>query len=311
MTRSLASGGDMKNVSRTIILVGLAACLALSIPIARAETLVPGSGGAASWCGTTEWGIEVALAKSDWNRRRLDRGFQVQSGSSADLEASALEIEQNGDVAIIRDDGSLIVDENEFDYANRGVRFQRRGTKGYKFKNLGGSVSGDLGDKLSLSDDDAVRIDLESFAIKYYNNTFSSVFINSDGNLTFGESDTASTSRDLQRFLNGPPRIAPFFADLDPSAATGDGGVYVKLGPSKITITWWKVPEFDRTTPNTFQISVNPRGHALVRFADMAADEGIVGVSPGGGGGLELVDLTEELPIKRKGVAMAERFTQD
>ena len=40
----------------------------------------------------------------------------------------------------------------------------------------------------------------------------------------------------------GDPGVAPFFADLDPSAATGDGGVYVRLAGNKIVITWSKVP---------------------------------------------------------------------
>ena len=265
----------------------------------------------ASWCGTWDWGIEVALAKHELNQRRLQRGFHVHSSSTGDLETAALQIGQDGDVAVIRDDGSIVVEENLLDLQNRGMKFVRRGKNGYKFRNLGKAMSTDLGDRLNLGDDDTARINLSGFEITYNGKSYSSLFINSDGNLTFVEADTASTSRDIQRFLYGPPRVAPFFADLDPSAATGDGGVYVRLTDNKIIVTWWNVPEFDRTGGNTFQMSMNPRGNVEVVFGDMAAREGIVGVSPGGGGGLELIDLSEELPIKRKGVSMAERFTND
>lgn len=279
-------------------------------PATAADLTAHGSGEPA-WCGTWEWGIEVALAKRDLNRRRLARELVVHSGGSGFLGQDGLQIDRDGDVAVMRDDGSIIVEKNPFDYANQGVKFIRRGKNGYKFKNLGGSVSADLGDRVNLGDDDTVRIDLPGFEITYFGTPYSSLFVNSDGNLTFGEADTASTSRDLQRLLNGPPRVAPFFADLDPSAASGDGGVYVRFAGNKMIVTWWNVPEFDKTSRNTFQMSMNARGNVEVRFAEMAAREGIVGVAPGGGGGLELIDLTEELPIKRRRVAMAERFTED
>ena len=48
--------------------------------------------------------------------------------------------------------------------------------------------------------------------------------MNSDGNITFREGDNASTDRSVGPLLTGPPRVAPFLADLDPSAG---GGVFV------------------------------------------------------------------------------------
>ena len=41
--------------------------------------------------------------------------------------------------------------------------------------------------------------------------------MNSDGNLTFGAAEFASSERSLGRLTAGPPRIAPLFDDLDPS----------------------------------------------------------------------------------------------
>jgi hypothetical protein len=301
----------LKRTLHSAIAFGLLSCLLTSLDPARAAGPISNGGREASWCGTWDWGIEVALAKHELNRRRLERGLQVQSGRTGNFETTALQIEQDGNVAVIRDDGSLIVEENTFDYQDRGVKFVRRGQNGYKFRNLGKTISSDLGEKLALGDDDAVRIDLPDFEITFYGKSHSSLYVNSDGNLTFGKADTASTSRDIQRLLNGQPRVAPFFADLDPSAATGDGGVYVRLAGNKIVITWSKVPEFGKTNRNTFQMSMNRRGNVEVLFGEMMAQEGIVGVAPGGGSGLELVDLSEDLPIKRKGVAMAERFSED
>lgn len=282
---------------------------AVSVPADAAD--LSSRGGKRSWCGTWDWGIEVALAKNEWNNRRLFRGFEVQSGGSGEFETAAIQIEQRGEVAVIRDDGTLIIDENRFDLEERSLKFVRRGKNGYKFRNHGSAIDTDLGDRLSLGDDDAVRVTLPDFEIQLFGKKYDSIFVNSDGNLTFGKADTASTPRDLQRLLNGEPRIAPFFADLDPSAASGDGGVYLRFAGANMIVTWWKVPEFGSTNPNTFQVSVNARGNAIVRFGEMVSEEGIVGVAPGGGSGLELIDLSEELPIKRKGSAMAERFTEE
>ena len=296
----------MFRLSRSLLLLAAAgAVFSPPAPLRAAADPAPG------WCGTWNWGIEVALAQHVRNQRRLAGGFRAQSGGTGGFEASALTIGQDGDVAVIHDDGSLIVEQNLFDYENRGTRFIRRGKNGYKVRDLGGSVRTDLGDKIALGDDDAIRVALPDFEIRYYGKSYDALYVNSDGNLTFGEPDTASTSRDIQRFLNGPPRVAPFFADLDPSAATGDGGVYVRTTGSQIIVTWWNVPEFGETGHNTIQVTMSARGNVDVRFGELVAREGIVGVAPGGGGGLELLDLSEDLPIKRRGVAMAERFTED
>ncbi len=301
----------MKRPLLSVLVFALITGLILPVDSVEAADHATRKSRRAAWCGTWDWGIEVALAKHQANLRRRGRGFQVQSASNDDFQV-AVQVDQNGDVAVIRDDGTLILDENPFDFQNDGVKFVRRGRNGYKFKDLGGSVREDLGDRLNLGDDDAERIDLPGgFEITYFGEQYTSLFVNSDGNLTFGESDTASTSRDMQRFLNGPPRVAGFFADLDPSAATGDGGVYLRLTEGKLQITWWKVPEFDGNTDNTFQMIMNARGNVEVRFGEVAATEAIIGVAPGNGSGVELIDLSEELPIKARGVAMAERFTED
>ena len=76
----------------------------------------------------------------------------------------------------------------------------------------------------------------------FYGRRFTSLFVNSDGNLTFDEADNASTERGLERLASGAPRIAPFFADLDPSAG---GRVFFDSAADATTVTWCAVPGFD------------------------------------------------------------------
>lgn len=260
------------------------------------------------WCGTYDLGIEEALARHEWNRRRLRRGFAAQSTADQPPAMQGPAVRRVGGVAVIEDDGTLVASRNLFDFEERGVRFLRKRRNGFRVKTLGGAVNPDLGDKLPLGDDDAVRVDFPGFRVRFHGRRYASVYVNSDGNLTFGEPDRASTSRDVPRLLNGPPRIAPFFADLNPATAQGDGGVYVRFSGSTMTVTWWRVPEYGEFNNNTFQVTLVANGRIDMRFGRVDAQEGIVGVGPGGGGGLELIDLTQDLPIKRFGVAIAERF---
>src|SRR5207249_5938027 len=98
-----------------------------------------------------------------------------------------------------------------------------------------------VGDKLSLTDDSSIAQTLP-FTFPYYAGRYTAMFVNSDGNVTFVEEDHASTDRNVARFLTGPPRIAPIFADLDPSTV---GGVYRRTDGDALIVTWCSVPEFD------------------------------------------------------------------
>lgn len=301
----------MSRLHRRFLPWGLFALLVVPASSVRAARLQPRDGGSAWWCGTYDLGIEEALARHEWNRRRLNR----ESGAFSDLQAQTIQVgprvHQEGHVAVIEDDGTIVAEKNLFDYENKGLQFLLKKKKKYKVKNQAGSVSSALGDKLTITDDDTVKIDLPGFKLKFFGKRYSSVYINSDGNITFNQGESASTARDLQRLLNGPPRIAAFFNDLDPEAASGDGGVYTRIVGKKLIVTWWEVPEFGTSNSNTFQLSLAAKGSIEVQFGSMDAKPGIVGIAPGGGSGLELVDLTEDLPVVRKGMAIAERFSKD
>ena len=97
----------------------------------------------------------------------------------------------------------------------------------------------------------------------FYGRRFTSLFVNSDGNLTFEEADNASTARGLERLASGAPRIAPFFADLDPSAG---GRVFFDSAPDATTVTWCAVPGFDLPQTITVQAVLFANGAIEFRF---------------------------------------------
>jgi hypothetical protein len=169
-----------------------------------------------------------------------------------------------------------------------------------------------VGERLSLSDDDSRSITFpKKFRFRYFGKAQKRMFVHSDGNLTFTEPDAASTGRDLGRLIQGPPRIAPLFADLNPEAATGDGGVYVLTSDKKVVVTWREIPEFDQGNQgsrNTFQVVLYADGRITFAFGTLQAREAVVGVAPGNGADVRLLDFTASLPSGVLKTGIAERF---
>ena len=277
-------------------------CLLTATPSADAA---PPSG--EHWCGTAESTLEVSRARHDASQRRAER---ERRAGRAPLK-SAPTVYQDGHIAIIQDDGTILAPPKPFDLQGRAMQFLRRpkGVSGVRshltYKQL-------IGEKIEIGDDDSVRINFPAgFRFPFGDQVYTSLWLNSDGNLTFGRPDSASTARSLQRLLEGPPRVAPLFADLDATAATGDGGVYVAFPPNRVRITWLEVPYWGTQELNTVQVTLFETGRVNFAYGDaVEANEAIVGVSPFGNGVVHLMDYNEELPFRPpQRLAIAEEFT--
>ncbi|MEM8547972.1 MAG: carboxypeptidase-like regulatory domain-containing protein [Pseudomonadota bacterium] len=131
---------------------------------------------------------------------------------------------------------------------------------------------------LSLGDDDSFEIDL-GFAFPFNGESYTSVFVNSNGNLTFGSGDT-DFSESTFELLADQPRIAPLWDDLSPNQG---GQVIAEFDEGAFTVTFEDVPEFFATTGNTFSVTLSADGSISISYGDVAATDGIAGVSAGGG----------------------------
>jgi hypothetical protein len=219
--------------------------------------------------------------------------------------ASSSLAERSGDVAVLRDDGSILIGANPFDLGGKGLRFDPNREGGYDARPASGAFRSELGERLRLVDDDT-REEALPFPFPFYGGTRSSVFVNSDGNLTFGEGDVATTARSLGRVLSGVPRIAPLFADLDPAKG---GGVFVSAAPDAFTVTWCEVPDFDATGKVTAQVSLLPAGSVDVRIGGTTTlDDAVVALSPGATGDFAAVDLSAASGAAGGPGAVGERF---
>jgi hypothetical protein len=277
-------------------------CLLLVPGIAGAET-VP----AHPWCGTGERTLAESVALHADHQRRLERRRAAGRAVRAEPEAARV-----GEIAVLVDHGDLVVQPNRVDLSDLGARFvlQRRG--GYVVSPSEEPLEAEIGERLPLGDDDARRVTFpRGFRFPFFGRLRAAMFVHSDGNLTFDQPDAGSSARSLARFLGGPPRIAPLFTDLDPSVAAGDGGVYVSLSRTQVVVTWLGVPEFGTGNSSTFQVVLRPDGSVTFAFGALDAQEAIVGVGPGRGGDVQLVDYTAALPAGVVRTALAERFAAE
>jgi hypothetical protein len=275
-------------------------CLFLAGP-SLAASLPPDS---TSWCGTTRSGLAVDLALHRDHQRRLER--QRAEGKALRTFPEAVKA---GDIAVIVDDGSIVVQPNRQDVANFGVQYVPQKKGGYVVSPSEDPVSGEIGERLTLSDDDSRQVTFpKGFKFRFYNKVYTKMFVHSDGNLTFVAPDAESSERNLSRLVDGPPRVAPLFADLNPETASGEGGVYVLTGKTKLVVTWLDLPVFDTNNRNTFQAVLYANGRITFAFGRLDAQEAVVGIAPGGGSQVQLLDYTADLPTGALKVAIAERF---
>jgi hypothetical protein len=231
----------------------------------------------------------------------------ARARATADRKPDAIS-QDIGEIAVIEDDGTLLLGRNALDLRNIGLRFEPNGAGGYDVVGTSGGFRTPLGRRLTLTDDDSAA-EAIAFQFPYYTRSFTSLFVNSDGNLTFEQADSASTPRGFARMLGGPPRISPFFADLDPSAG---GRVFVQGGADAFTVTWCGVRGFDSEETTTVQAALLPSGAVEVRFGpDVTLDDGIVAVSPGGGATFAPVDLSTASRQGGGAGAVGERFSNE
>jgi hypothetical protein len=134
------------------------------------------------------------------------------------------------------------------------------------------------GTVLAAGDDTATPVTLD-FNFPYQGSNWNTVFVNSNGNLTFGAGDT-DFSESVPEFLAGSPRIAPRWDDLD----AGDGVVIASPDDDdSMTIHFVSVPEFFSTSPNYFSVELDEDGDIEIDYLATARTDGLAGITEGGG----------------------------
>lgn len=256
-----------------------------------------------SWCGTRgDAARDAVWAHREEQARREARGL----GRGARPQATTRAAEDVGEIAVLQDEGDLALLRNPFDLAGAGLQWNPQG-EGFSVSRVDRPVAAASGQRLPLGDDDSTEVTLP-FAFPFFGRSYSNAFVNSDGNLTFGAGDSASTARTLGRLLGGPPRVAPLLADLDPTAG---GSVTFASAADNFSVTWTDVPQYGESDKNTLQVTLWRDGR--IDFAwgagvSTSIAEGVVGVAPGAErGGFTGADLSGAAAVTGS-AALAESF---
>jgi hypothetical protein len=141
------------------------------------------------------------------------------------------------------------------------------------------------GQILPMPDDGTIEVPLTTFNFPYQGTNWSSVWVNGNGNLTFGAGDP-DFSPTVAEFLNGAPRIAPLWDDLSPSnffTGVPQGLVIAEEKQNRMSIHYVSVPEFLTTGTNYFSVELDSKGNVSIDYGATNRSNGIVGVTPGGG----------------------------
>jgi hypothetical protein len=277
--------------------------LVLLAALAGLADAAPPQGRARQGCGTTKLGARSAV----WSHRERQAHMPLTAYSTPASSGASFDV---GQVAVLMDQGDLALPKNLLDLQGAGLRFSPTG-QGYSVSRLALPLEPAVGTEIRLADDDSRPLSIP-FNFSFYGSRYSALFVNSDGNVTFGQKDDASTDRNLSRLVGGPPRIAPLLTDLDPSAS---GTVSSLSASDHLTVSWRNVPQFSKDDRNTFQVTLWVDGRIDFAYAatiGSALEEGVVGIAPGdAAAGFAAVDLSAAAAVNGGAGALGESFRSE
>ncbi|MBW8896094.1 MAG: hypothetical protein JF613_07920, partial [Acidobacteria bacterium] len=157
--------------------------------------------------GSSRWRVLDAL----WTHREyLERNSATPSDRRTLSSRRSADV---GEIAVLQDEGDLILPPNSYDLRSLGLRFTRNGSGGYNVTRIEGNFRATLGTRLTLDDDDSAPGTVP-FGFSFYGKSETAAFVNSDGNITPPSSPISIRPParvgffSMPRHLSSPPRGA-------------------------------------------------------------------------------------------------------
>lgn len=116
---------------------------------------------------------------------------------------------------------------------------------------------------LPIDDDNASGPIPLGFTFNLFGNSYSSVFVNNNGNISFNAENITYTPDGFP--ARNIDMVAPFWADVD-TRGLGGGAVYYKSEPTRFTVVWYRVGYYEMSTDklNTFKLVITNGADASI-----------------------------------------------
>jgi hypothetical protein len=253
---------------------------------AKTEAAQPQAGGGFD-CGFDPRGAEDQIHAHRLNALRSNAWRSAVGGvrhaTSLTLGARAENIDN---IALIVDDGTIVVQPNKFNLKKRSLIFTPDG-QGYRIERGDLSFEAERGLKLRDflgadgkpgSGNNGYRdVSLAGASFPFYGNFYDTVYVGTNGYITFGQGDT-SARISAASLASEMPRIAPLWADLN----VNDGGnLYYNRLEDHHLITWDSAREILYGGKSTFQAALYDDGRIAFVYKKVKARSSLTGISPG------------------------------
>lgn len=233
-------------------------------------------------CGFDGRGAEESIARHQMNALRSPDRLAAQHTRAI----SPRNYDQDN-IAVIEDDGAVIMQPEGFDLKKRSILFTPE-AGGYRItptevaftKEFGTRLRGFLA--LDGQPGDANNgyrdLPIADAPFTFYGVAYDKLYVGTNGYITFNRGD-ASARQSAAVLATDTPRIAPLWADLD---ASSGGGIYYNRLEGRHVITWEGVPESLYGGLSTFQAALYDDGRIAFVYRKVKAHASLIGLSPGG-----------------------------
>ncbi|HWP44659.1 MAG TPA: hypothetical protein VNO14_15535 [Blastocatellia bacterium] len=283
---------DLTLLSRVpLALALLALLLAASSPLAAFTGSKRGFSEARSGnqlvCGFDPSGADEHFHNHRLNRRRLEAQMGRRDGSFAPASTAGPQVEKLGNLALIRDDGTVVLPPSKFDLKNSSLLFTPEGD-GYRITRDSIAFNRDFGSRLTYffgpgdvlldgANDGYRMVELIKAPFPFFGVNYDRMYVGTNGFITFSRGD-ALAHPSIASHLSELPRIAPLWADLD---ATTKGAIYYNRFEDRYTVTWNAVAQSRGGGASTFQAVLYDDGRIGFVYKKVKARSSLIGISPG------------------------------
>jgi hypothetical protein len=232
-------------------------------------------------CGFDARGADESVARHRMNSLRSPA--QLAARSMGDIRRRGYD---QDDIAVIEDDGAIIMQPAGFDLKKRSVLFTPE-AGGYRVTPAEVSFTKDFGTRLrgflafdgqpGNADNGYRDIAITGAPFTFYGVVYDKLYVGTNGYITFNRGDTGARPS-AAVLATQAPRIAPLWASLD---ASNGGGIYYNRLEGRHLITWEGVPESLYGSLSTFQAALYDDGRIAFVYRKVKAHASLLGLSPG------------------------------